>query len=110
MDNFDYSKFIRDRITTLRMQKQISEYKMSRDLGHNKSYIANIMSKQTLPAMSEFIYICEYLQVTPRDFFDKEFDHPILLQKVTDKLKNLNDKQLQAILSIIDCMIPETDS
>lgn len=31
--------FVRRRITELRIKKDISEYKMSLDLGHNKSYI-----------------------------------------------------------------------
>ncbi len=38
------TKFIRDRITQLRMQKGVSEYKMSYDLGHSRSYIYNISS------------------------------------------------------------------
>ena len=38
------AKFIRDRITQLRMQKSVSEYKMSYDLGHSRSYIYNISS------------------------------------------------------------------
>ena len=31
--------FIRERITQLRLKKNVSEYKMSYDLGHSKSYI-----------------------------------------------------------------------
>ena len=31
------TKFIRDRITQLRIQKGVSEYKMSYDLGHSRS-------------------------------------------------------------------------
>ena len=38
------TKFIRDRITQLRIQKGVSEYKMSYDLGHSRSYIYNISS------------------------------------------------------------------
>ena len=33
------TKFIRDRITQLRIQKGVSEYKMSYDLGHSRSYM-----------------------------------------------------------------------
>ena len=47
-------KFIRERITELRIQKNISEYKMSLDLGHSKSYIQSISSGKALPSMSEF--------------------------------------------------------
>ena len=31
--------FIRERLTQLRLKKNVSEYKMSLDLGHSKSYI-----------------------------------------------------------------------
>ena len=43
------TKFIRDRITQLRIQKGVSEYKMSYDLGHSRSYIYNISSGKSLP-------------------------------------------------------------
>ena len=60
--------FIRDRITELRLQKGASEYKMSMDLGHNKSYIQSISSGKSLPSLSEFLYICEYFDVSPKAF------------------------------------------
>ena len=59
-------QFIRDRISSLRQEKQISERKMSLDLGHSTSYIRSITSGRALPSMSEFLYICEYLGVTLR--------------------------------------------
>lgn len=43
--------FIRDRITELRLQKGASEYKMSMDLGHSKSYIQSISSGKSLPSL-----------------------------------------------------------
>lgn len=36
--------FVRERITKLRMQKGVSEYQMSYDLGHSRGYINNISS------------------------------------------------------------------
>ena len=42
--------FIRKRITQLRIQKNVSEYKMSFDLGHSKSYIQSISSGKALPS------------------------------------------------------------
>ena len=43
-------EFIRERITQLRLQKGVSEYKMSYDLGHSRGYINNISSGKTLPS------------------------------------------------------------
>ena len=59
------TKFIRDRITQLRLQKGVSEYKMSYDLGHSRSYIYNISSGKSLPPMGEFLQICDYFGITP---------------------------------------------
>ena len=42
-DSMD-SNFVRERITQLRLQKGVSEYKMSYDLGHSRGYINNISS------------------------------------------------------------------
>ena len=96
--------FIRERITELRTQKGISEYKMSLDLGHSRSYMQGISSGRTLPSLSEFIYICEYLDVTPKDFFDNTIDNPALLQSVYEKLKELDEDDLIVLLGLLNRM------
>ncbi len=68
--------FVRERITQLRIQKGVSEYKMSYDLGHSRGYINNISSGKTLPSMAEFFAICDYFQITPIDFFNDRQDNP----------------------------------
>lgn len=95
-------KFIRDRITYLRMQKNVSEYKMSLDLGHGKSYIQSIASGRALPSMSEFLYICDYLDVSPKDFFDTELKDPVLLEQAVSSMKELSNPDLRLLISIID--------
>ena len=93
-------EFIRDRITQLRLSKKISEYKMSYDLGHSRGYINNISSGKSLPSMLEFLYICEYFEITPAQFFDTEEEEPSLFAQVEKDFKNLKneDKQLIAYL------------
>lgn len=105
MNDLDYNAFIRERITELRIKKGVSEYKMSRDLGHNNSYIANIMSKKTLPSMSEFLYICEYFNTSPQYFFDTGIEEPSLLSTLNLKMRELTPKEIQAILTIIECIL-----
>ena len=100
--------FIRNRLTQLRMQKEVSEYKMSLDLGHSKSYIQSIVSGRAMPSMSEFLYICEYLGVTPREFFDTNMENPVLLEQVTDALKSLNTSDLTLVLEIIERLSKNT--
>ena len=88
------SKFIRDRITELRLKKGVSEYQMSYDLGHSRSYMYNISSGKSLPPMQEFLEICNYLHVTPCEFFDTSLDNPALLQTAISELRKLSDDDL----------------
>lgn len=97
----DY-EFVRQRITELRIKKGVSEYQMSLDLGHSRSYIQNISSGRSKPSIEEFLYICEYLKVTPRDFFDTSLAEPVLIQKALDGMQQLSDKDLLFLLSMID--------
>ena len=97
----DYD-FIKQRITDLRIKKGVSEYQMSLDLGHSRSYIHTIVSGRSKPSIDEFLYICEYLNVSPRDFFDESQAEPILIQKALDGMRKLSDKDLLSLLSLID--------
>lgn len=96
-----YEKFFRERITQLRMQKGVSEYKMSYDLGHSRGYVYNISSGKALPPMKEFFSICEYFGVTPQQFFDDGAQNPELIQKALDDMKQLDENDLLMLLGFI---------
>lgn len=96
--------FIRSRITELRIKKGVSEYKMSTDMGHSKSYIQSITSGRALPSFAEFLYMCEYLGVTPKEFFDEADEDPILVRQLCDSAKNLSHKDLLALINIADIL------
>lgn len=98
----DMSEFVRNRITQLRLEKNISEYQLSYDLGHSRGYIYNISSGKSLPSLSEFFYICEYFGITPSEFFDTKNPHPALLSKALDEMKDLDDSDMLLILKIIN--------
>ena len=93
--------FIRDRITQLRMQKNISEYKMSLDLGHSKSYIQSISSGKSLPSLSEFLSICSYLEVTPKEFFDTSDNNPGISHELNVLFKKLDYDEQLLILNLV---------
>ena len=93
--------YIRQRITELRMKKGVSEYRMSTDMGRSKNYIQGITSGRSLPSLSEFLYMCEYLGITPRDFFDTNLENPALLQEVIEALKGLDDEDLTLMMGNI---------
>ncbi len=95
---------IRNRLTQLRMKKGISEYQMSLDLGHSKSYIQSISSGRALPSMSEFLVICDYLGISPNEFFDDHTANPALIQEIADAVSDFSDEDLRLLLSIINRM------
>ena len=97
-------EFIAKRITELRIKKDISEYQMSLELGHSRSYIQSIASGRVLPSMREFLAICEYLGVTPVQFFDEQTKNPLLVQRAIQGLQELNDKDLLMLIGFIDRM------
>ena len=93
-------KFISDRISVLRTKKNVSEYRMSTDLGHSKSYIQSISSGKSMPSMGEFLYICEYLGVTPREFFDDSIKDPQLVQELYEISRHLSEANLKILVDL----------
>ena len=95
------TEFVRERITQLRLQKGVSEYKMSYDLGHSRGYINNISSGKTLPSMTEFFAICDYFGISPVEFFDVKSTNPKLSQNVLSALEQLDEDDLELTLTNI---------
>ena len=94
-------EFVRNRITQLRINKGLSEYQLSYDLGHSRGYINNITSGKSLPSMSEFFSICDYFNITPIEFFDTKHSNPELLAKAIEEIHSLDDDDMLLILTLI---------
>ena len=97
-----YDEFLRNRLTELRIEKGKSERSMSEDLGHSASYVQSITSGKSLPSMAEFLYICEYFSITPKDFFDDNLKYPIQIQNLLSLTKYLNKDELESISQLIE--------
>ena len=96
-----YEEFVPERLAKLRLQKGVSARDMSLSLGQANNYINNIENKKSLPAMQSFFYICEYLGVTPKEFFDEENLYPETLQEFIAEAKKLDSKSMTYILGIM---------
>lgn len=94
--------FIRERITSLRMQKGVSEYQMSYDLGHSRGYINNISSGKALPSMGEFLAICDYFRITPQAFFDPGQENLLKMPPVLEKMSRLDADDLHIVEELLD--------
>ncbi len=97
-----YIQFLRDRITQLRLQKGVSEYQMSLDLGHSRGYIQNISSGKSLPSVEGLFEICDYFGLTPVQFFDESVDNPALIAEAVKGLRQLSDGDKLLILNHIN--------
>lgn len=100
-----YENEFQTRLTQLREKKGVSARDMSLSIGQNPGYINNIETGKALPSMSGFFYICEYLQLSPKDFFDTDAKNPEKLNELMKDLKRLDDKQLDSIASIVHGLV-----
>lgn len=96
-----YKEDFVDRLTQLRLAKGCSARDMSLSIGQNAGYINNIESGKALSSMAVFFSICDYLSITPKDFFDVENNNPKKVNEISQNLKHLRDDQLDTILTLV---------
>ena len=101
MDSKDFAL----RLSRLREKKGVSARDMSLSIGQNPGYINNIESGKSKPSLEGIFYICEYLGVTPSEFFDMESSNPSKLDAIIADMKKLNDKQLDTIAALVKDLI-----
>ncbi|MBR6735424.1 MAG: helix-turn-helix transcriptional regulator [Oscillospiraceae bacterium] len=97
MDKTEFSR----RLTELRIQKGVSSRDMSLSIGQSPAYINNIENGVSYPSMASFFYICEYLGVTPKEFFDTDTANPAMALELIDSAKGLNSQQMGHIISLM---------
>ena len=90
------------RLAQLRMKKGVSARDMSLSIGQNPGYIHNIESGKSLPSLMGLFYICDYLGIGPDEFFCQDTEDPSRLKALIEKLKGLNDHQLQVVETIVN--------
>ena len=96
-----YDNFFALRLSQLRQIKGCSARDLSLSLGQNSAYINHIENGRALPSMQSFFNICEYLAVTPVEFFDTENVCPEQTKELITALKKLDAKTLLHITEII---------
>ncbi len=92
------------RLAELRNNKGVSARDMSLSIGQNPGYINNIETGKSLPSMSVFFFICEYLDVSPQEFFDFDSKHPKELSEFISNIKSLDDNQFKNISGIVTAL------
>ena len=88
------------RLTELRLNKGVSARDMSLSIGQSAGYINNIENGVNLPSMTVFFYICEYLKITPKEFFDLDDVNPTKANELFTIAKGLNNEQLDNLIAL----------
>lgn len=89
------------RLATLCTKKNVSAREMSLSIGQNQGYINHIETGQGVPSLSGIFYICEYLGITPSEFFDFDEKNPAKINQIIQYLKKLDDEQLDIVESLV---------
>lgn len=88
------------RLAKLREEKGVSARDMSLSMGQNPGYINNIESGKSMPLLSGIFYICEYLGITPKDFFDTDTASPSKANELYAIAKGLSNEQLDNLVAL----------
>ena len=89
------------RLTQLRLEKDVSARDMSLSLGQSEAYINRIENKKMLPSMSVFFCICEYFGITPEEFFNFKDCPSSDLTAAIKKLNSMDPLKRAHILAVI---------
>lgn len=92
------------RIAELRISKGASARDMSLSIGQNPGYMNNIENGHNYPSMEAFFYICEYLGITPVEFFDTEKRDPKRVDRLLEEARGLSGEQLDHLIAIVKDM------
>lgn len=96
-----FEELFYNRLVKLRIEKGVSAREMSLAIGQSPGYINGVENRNGFPSMQVFFYICEYLDVTPAEFFDDGNDHPSEYRELIADLNALDADKRQHIWAII---------
>ncbi len=92
-----YEEQFSKRLAELRIKKGVSARDMNLSIGQNPGYIRAIECGTTFPTMASFFYICEYLNVTPQDFFNFNEEPSNGLNFLVDQLRQFDNEQIRTL-------------
>ena len=103
MGRLEREEFCR-RLTQLRMNKGVSARDMSLSIGQSPNYIRGIEAGENYPSMATFFYICDYLEITPGEFFDTDSTNPTKASRLLELAKSLPDDQLDLLIALTEAL------
>ena len=105
MEPIFYTAALRNRITELRLQKDVSERQMSLDLGKSESYMGHISNGVSLPSVTELMNIISYFEMTPAEFFWPLTDQDLPLMQACEMLRKLDANDVELVTLFMQRML-----
>ncbi len=94
---------IRNRITQLRMEHHLSEYKLSDALDQSKGYIQGITSGRSMPSLKMLMVICEYFDIELSEFFEVKMPS-LAARELRDEIDGLSEEDIRHLIYIVKRM------
>ena len=92
------------RLNELRLNRNLSVYRLAELSGLNQSTLANIFSRGTIPSIATLEAVCDTLGVTLAQFFTEGETNNLLTKEENELIKNyqkLPQKVKQSIFDIV---------
>lgn len=93
--------FIPRRITQLRLQRDISEYQLSLELGLSRGYVQALTSGRSMPSIKQLFNIMDYFDLEPSEFFREEEPDPPEIREIVHLLRELSAEEIRVILEVV---------
>lgn len=75
---------------------------MSLSLGQSSNYINGLENGRNYPTTASFFMICDFLGVTPAQFFEVDTKNPVKVDALTSVAKELRDEQLDHLIAMAE--------
>ena len=93
--------FIKYRVAFLRNKAGVSARDMSLSIGQNENYINRIELGIMKPSLNGLALICEYFNITLKEFFDVENKIPDDINKLNEEIQELDSEYIQSLIHFI---------
>ena len=87
------------RLFLLCVAKGVSAREMSLDTGQSPSYVNNIENAKNYPSMTVFFELCDYLSITPQQFFSTDVKNPSKIDELLSFVRPLDDEKIELLIA-----------
>lgn len=99
-----WADFLRRRVTELLQARDLSEHRVSLELGFSKGYLQGITSGKALPKYRKMMRICHYFDLLPGELFEPDIQSPALYGEALRLLEGLPEEKLRVVIEVMKSM------